>query len=78
MDVVGSLVRQLVRHDAECDEAAQAASPQSGHVRRVQLVVLVAAGRAATTTLEKAVCSIAFKSHLALPERRASCDVTIG
>ena len=58
MDVVGSLIRQLVRHDAQCLDAAS----------RVQHIVLVAAGRAAAETLQRAVCSIAFKSNLSLLE----------
>ena len=73
MDVMGSLVRQLVRYDnAVCDSSATAPR-RSGETavrapgRRVHHVILVAAGRAATETLERAACSIAFKSHLALP-----------
>lgn len=58
MDVVGSLVKQLVHHDATC--AAQT------NRRRVQHVVFLTASRASAETLTKAVCSISFKSHLAL------------
>ena len=85
MGVVGSLVKQLVQYDASssagkdgeevaatCDQAAPAApcAPPRFRPRHVQHVVLVAAGPKAADTLERAVCSIAFKSHLALVSDR--------
>lgn len=86
MDVVGSLVRQLVQHDAHGNRTAASesgagddAGESAGAVgaapaatpRRVQHLVFVGAGPKATETLERAVCSIAFKSHLALVAGRS-------
>ena len=62
MDIVGSLVRQLVKYDALCDSHAAAGLV----VHRVRHVVFVTASRASAETMTKAVCSISFKSHLAL------------
>ena len=41
--------------------------PELGPGRRVQHVAFLASGRSAAETLERAVCSIVFKSHLAMP-----------
>ena len=74
MDVVGSLVKQLVSYDASCssDDARLAdGSASRGHI---QHLVLVAASRASAETLQKAVCSIAFKSHLAMPPVASSAS----
>lgn len=62
---LGSLVRQLTTADAAMDAACVGAGPG----RRVRHVVFLASGRSAAETLERAVCSIAFKSHLAMPPR---------
>ena len=59
MSLVGSLVRQLVALDA----AAGSLGVPAG---RIQHLVFVAASRQSAETFEKAICSIAFKSHLAL------------
>jgi|TARA_B110001469_G_C9436922_1_gene221606 hypothetical protein len=75
----GSLVRQLTTADAAMDDAACVADTDAnadadagadaGPGRRVRHVVFLASGRSAAETLERAVCSIAFKSHLAMPPR---------
>jgi hypothetical protein len=76
---LGSLVRQLTTADAAMDDAACVADTDAnadadagadaGPGRRVRHVVFLASGRSAAETLERAVCSIAFKSHLAMPPR---------
>tara|TARA_B100000768_G_scaffold150559_1_gene145351 strand:- start:66 stop:383 length:318 start_codon:yes stop_codon:yes gene_type:complete len=66
---LGSLVRQLTTADAAMDAACVADINDAGPGRRVRHVVFLASGRSAAETLERAVCSIAFKSHLAMPPR---------
>ena len=54
--------------DAGTDAGTDAGS-DAGPGRRVRHVAFLASGRSAAETLERAVCSIAFKSHLAMPPR---------
>jgi hypothetical protein len=69
-------VRQLTAADAatgaacvadDIDGDLDAGADHAG--RRVRHVVFLASGRSAAETLERAVCSIAFKSNLAMPPR---------
>lgn len=68
-------MRQLTTADAATGAACVADDidgdvDAGAHVgRRVRHVVFLASGRSAAETLERAVCSIAFKSNLAMPPR---------
>ena len=74
----GSLVRQLATADALIDDRrADVVRSEEGAdggaeveaEQQVRHVAFLASGRSAAETLERAVCSIAFKSHLAMPLR---------
>ena len=69
MTMVGSLVRQLMRDDHQAVDGADelAARPTLPRGGRIHHVVFVMASHAAADTLTKAVRSIVFKSHVALP-----------